>query len=222
MPITDAFTGTNGTGIEAYSADWSYMAGSGTNFQIQSNGIAMGAVSLEGGAKRTGPGYPSDQYAQLTVVVESNGTPSMGVAVRCQADDSGDYYGLYSNGNTLEMFRYDGTTWTQIGLSGAGFTAGNTIRLTISGATLTPSINGSTVSPPGAQTDATYPNGAPGICGFNDGAATANTRMDDFECSVNSAIAGTHQSTTNLPPMLLMDDDDGDKFNELDIRDWWG
>lgn len=183
MPITDAFTGTNGTGIVAYSANWAYMAGGTTNLQIQSNGLAMAAVTVEAGARRTETGFPNDQYAQVTSVVSATAAPLIGVAVRCQAAGSGDYYGFYCQDDISQLFEFDGTTWTQLGTNGAGVNDTQTIRLTVAGTTLTPAVAGATQSPPGAQTDATYTSGAPGVSGFNDGGATSLCRVDDFECS---------------------------------------
>lgn len=183
MPITDAFTGTNGTGIEAYSSSWAYMAGGTTNLQIQSNALAVAAVTVEAGARRTETGFPDDQYAQVTAVIAADDEPFVGVAVRCQAAGSGDYYGFYCKDSASQLFEFDGTTWTQLGLNGAGVNNTQTIRLTVAGTTLTPAVAGSTQSPPGAQTDATYSSGAPGVSGFNDGSPTTATRVDDFECS---------------------------------------
>lgn len=192
MPITDAFTAANGTGIEAYSSNWAYMAGSGTNFQIQSNGVQMAAVTLEGAVKRTESGFPNDHYAQVTpAVLAPGGSYAMGVAVRCQAAGTADYYGFYGTDILTQMFEYDGTTWTQMGSNGAGANVGQAMRLTVSGSTITPSINGVTQNPPGAQSDATYSTGAPGISGFNNGATSSDERIDDFECSDVSGGAGT-------------------------------
>ena len=183
MAITDAFTGTNGTGIEAYSSNWAYMAGTGTNFQIQSNSLAMATVTLEGGARRTETGFPNDQYAQGVCAAETNDEPFIGVSVRNQAAGSGDYYGFYARGDQSQLFEYDGTTWSQEGSTGAGWNAGQVLRLEVSGTTLTPMVGGATQNPPGAQTDATYSSGAPGVCGFNDGSPGTQNRLDDFECS---------------------------------------
>jgi hypothetical protein len=176
--MQDAFTGTNGTGITAYSANWAYNVGSGVNLQIQSNGVQCAAANLENGVRRTEAGFPADQFAEITfAATTANNEPHMGVSVRGATNQ---YYGWYGSQASTQLFKYDGTTWTQLGADGAAVAATNTFRLTVAGTTLTPSKNGSTVNPPGAQTDATYGSGAPGLSAFNNSSASANIRIDNF------------------------------------------
>jgi hypothetical protein len=182
VSINDAFTGVNGTGIVAYSSNWAYNVGATTDFQIQSNGLTIrNAASLEIGARRTESGFPNDQFAQVTFAAMAGpASQVMGVSVRGAGTR---YYGFYADNNVTtaaQLFKYDGTTWTQLGSSGATFTTADTIKLQVAGTTLTPIKNGATLSPPGAQTDATYANGAPGVSAFNNSEANNLVRIDDF------------------------------------------
>jgi hypothetical protein len=183
VAITDSFTGTNGTGIEAYSSNWAFVRNTNADdLQIQSNGVSYRNVAgAEISAQRTESDFPGDHYAQVTQTTTAGVTNLLGVAVRCQGADSQDYYGLYAADTITQMFENDGATWTQEGSDGGGLAAGQTIRLTISGTTLTPAINGATQSPPGVQTNATFSGGAPGLSAFNDGGAAGQLIIDDFE-----------------------------------------
>jgi hypothetical protein len=151
---------------------------------------AQASLNAELGARRTEVGFPAGHYAQLTVTTASgSGSEALGTGVRCQAAASQDYYGYYGASSVSCLFENDGATWTQLGSNGNAFAATNVIRLTVSGTTLTPNINGSTTGTPGAQTDATFANGVPGAVGYNNDASVM--RMDSFECSdvVSAALA---------------------------------
>lgn len=185
MPITDAFTGTNGTGLPTYSSNWTYTKGSGTNIAINNNAAHPNSSSAESCCERTETGFPAGHYAQGTFTAVLTGS-TIGAAVRCQGSGSQDYYGYYASSTTSELFENDGATWTQLGSSAGGFAVNDTIRLTVSGSTLTPNKNGSTTGTPGAQTDATFSNGKPGVCAWN---VATGLQFDSFECSDVSAGA---------------------------------
>ena len=184
MPITDAFTGTNGTGIVAYSSNWAYVIGATTDLQIQSNSLAAESDSAERCAQRTETTFPSNHYSQGTLVaVYAFGGDTGGVSVRCQGSASQQYYGFYADATLSQLFEENSGTWTQLGSNAGGFAANDVIKLTVSGTTLTPNKNGSTTGTPGAQTDATFSGGAPGVCWFKNAGAIGDTRLDNFECS---------------------------------------
>lgn len=183
MPITDAFTGTNGTGIVAYSANWAYVRGGTTNFQIQTNALATANTVAEMAAQRTETPFPATHYAQLLFTASPGAGDYQGPAVRCQGAATQDYCGYEGANNEALVFENDGATWTQLGSAGSGFASGNTVRITANGTTLTPLLNGSTTNTPGAQTAATFSGGAPGVCGFNGNATPSPSRTDDFEAT---------------------------------------
>lgn len=191
MAITDSFTGTNGTGLPAYSANWAYTYGSGVDLQIQSNAAAGASTALDRACERTETGFSADHYAQITLAAVASNA-SVGVAVRCQGSASGNYYGFYGDTGASYLFENTGATFTQLGSNGAAVAVSDVLKLTASGTTLTPAKNGSTLSPPGAQTDATYSGGKPGVGIWNNSGSASAARSDDFECTdATSAITPT-------------------------------
>lgn len=183
MPITDAFTGTDGTAIETYSANWALVRSSlADDFEINTNGLILGGTAEKDlMAKRTESGIPDAHYAQVVIsAIALN--KYMGPAVRCQAADSNEGYGFEGDTTQCLLFEVNTTTWTQLGSAGTAFSATQVIKLDANGTTLTPTKNGVTTGTPGAQTDATYATGAPGVCGWCD-VSGVGTRLDDFECT---------------------------------------
>jgi hypothetical protein len=189
MAITDAFTGTNGTGLAAYSANWAYVRGGTTNFQIQTNAVActngLGAHLF---ARRTETTFPTDHYAQCVLSVASDdGSVAMGVAVRCGAAASGNGYGFFAAGGDNYVIELAGGSETTLGNGGAVIGVGSVMKFTATGTTLAPLDDGSATNTPGNQTDATFATGVPGISAYNDPQATSVCRIDSFECSDVSA-----------------------------------
>lgn len=194
MAITDVFTGTNGNSLPTYSANWAYVIGSGTTMQIQSNAVALtnalGDAQLA--CQRTETTFPGNHYAQIVVTATSDtAAVSGGPAVRCQGSGTSNFYGFYVAGNASYLFSNSGLVWTQLGSPGSPVSLNDVLKLTVSGTTLTPNVNGSTTGTPGAQTDATFSNGAPGVCGYNNAQVTSTMRMDSFESSDVSAGGAT-------------------------------
>jgi hypothetical protein len=187
MAITDAFTGTNGTGLVAYSANWAYLVGATTSAQIQTNALAMADVGNDHGARRTETPFANDHYAQVAIsTVGTEAGEVMGVAVRAGAAASGNFYGFHwgDDDGSNYLFEMAGGAWTQIGSTGTSTQdIADVIKLTCSGTTLTPTIQGSGTGTPGAQTDATYATGAPGLAWYNNATNPSVIRVDNYECS---------------------------------------
>ncbi len=195
MPITDTFTGTNGTGLVAYSALWAYTLGATTSAQIQSNALACASLSADQGAQRTETPFPANHYAQAALAAVAGGNGEvMGVAVRCQGAASGNFYGYTwgDSGGSNYLFEQAGGSWTQLGSTGTSTQdIADVIRLTCASTTLTPTIQGSGTGTPGAQTDATYTTGAPGLAWYNQFNPPSVIRLDSFECSDVTGGAST-------------------------------
>jgi hypothetical protein len=174
LPATDAFTGTNGTALTTYSSNWTNNAGV---FAIQSNSVHANSAGTECGAHWNADTFNNNQYGQCVYVAEDTDTYAIGPAVRCAASGA-TYYGFYSSTTASYLFKMVSGTWAQLGSDGASWTINDVARLEVSGTTLTPTINGSTLSPPGAQTDSSIASGYAGITGYSNSTAS---RIDNWE-----------------------------------------
>ena len=187
LPATDTFTGADGTSLPTYSANWSVNTGA---FVINTNGVCTNSADAECGAGWNADTFDNDQYALGTLVDTASQYHLFGVAVRVHTDGTTDtYYGFYTNvtgGN--QLFRQVAGTWSQLGSEGTVGANGQIIRLSVSGTTLTPTINGVTTNTPGAQTDNSIASGRAGLSGYS--AGTAN-RLDNWEGgNLNAAATG--------------------------------
>ena len=178
LPATDAFTGTDGTALTTYSANWSLNSG---NFVINTNAVAPNQLTTECGARWNADTFGNDQYAQGKLANITTAGQTIGVAVRAATGGAASYYGFYadgSGGGKTFLFKMVAGTWTQLGSLGAALAVNAVLRLEVSGTTLTPKVNGSTQSPPGAQTDSALASGAAGLSGYS---ASTAMRLDDWE-----------------------------------------
>jgi len=178
LPATDAFTGTDGTALTTYSANWSLNSG---NFVINTNAVAPNQATTECGARWNADTFGNDQYAQGKLANSTTTGQTIGVAVRAATGGAASYYGFYadgSGGGKTFLFKMVAGTWTQLGSLGAALAVNAVLRLEVSGTTLTPKVNGSTQSPPGAQTDSAHSSGAAGISGYS---VSTSMRLDDWE-----------------------------------------
>lgn len=173
LPATDAFTNSNGTSLVSHSASWTQNTGAA---YIQSNALASNTSGNEMGAHWNADTFDADQYSQGTLVATSSNV-FIGPAVRVAASAS-TYYGYYLDNNETYMFKMVSGSWTQIGGSGSGSSGGISLRLEVSGTTLTPIRAGSTDSSVGAQTDSSIASGSAGVTGYGN---SVSTRFDDWE-----------------------------------------
>src|SRR5512139_2841229 len=107
LPASDAFTGTDGTALQTYSANWSVNAGA---LAINTNAVYSNSAD-ESGAGWNADTFDNDQYAQGTVVATSSA--HVGVAVRVHTDGATDtYYGLYGSFGDCQLFKQVGGSWS--------------------------------------------------------------------------------------------------------------
>ena len=178
LPATDAFTGTDGTALTTYSANWSLNSG---NFVINTNAVAPNQSATECGARWNADTFGNNQYAQSKLANITTTGQTIGVAVRAATGGAASYYGFYadgSGGGKTFLFKMVAGSWTQLGSLGAALAVNDIIRLEVSGTTLTPKVNGSTQSPPGARTDSAHSSGAAGLSGYS---VSTSMRLDDWE-----------------------------------------
>ena len=221
MPITDAFTGTDGTGLTSYSASWVYTRGSGANLQLSSNTLAVDSVGpVEAMAERVGS-FAASHYAQVALVATPAANGAAGPAVRCQGAGAQDGYGAYGTTSASELFRLDNGGFTLLS-SAAGFANADVIKLDASGTTLTTTKNGSTTGAPAATSDATYPGGAPGVVGFNNTGTTANVRIDAFESTDAAAALAASIAARAAVSAAAVDSPPIPASALYDTRSWFG
>jgi hypothetical protein len=193
MAITDPFTGTNGTDIVSYSAQWSYAVGTTGDLEIQSNSLSIKDTATEAQvcAKRAGS-FPNDHYAQVAIAAFDTTAGSNqygGPAVRIGT--GANFYGFeveMASGAGTYLFKMVAGVETELGTGGlASLSTTDVIKLDATGTTITPTINGSGTNTPGAQTDSTFVDGSPGIVAFTRDVTTTG-RLDDFEST--DAVSG--------------------------------
>ena len=197
LPASDTFTGTNGTQLTAYSANWTLNAG---DLDIQTN-----AVSPDGGnyfgtvaAHWNADSFDNDQYAQITVVALSAAElwNFIGVSVRAHAS-AATFYTFFGGSDGTYLYKQVAGSENQIGSVAAAVSVNDVLKLTVSGTTLTPNKNGSTTGTPGAQTDSSIASGYAGLGGYSgDSGARTNTRGDSWEGgNLSTGATGTLSAT---------------------------
>ena len=173
LPATDGFAAANGTALTTYSASWT---NNGSTFAIFSNALRC-SNAAEGAAHWNADTFSNDQYATATVVAITN-VSYIGVSVRCHATAT-TFYGFEANSNDASyLFKYVAGVSTQLGSTGAVFTVTDVLRLEASGTTITPKVDGSTLNPPGAQTDSSISSGFAGVVGAG---SDTGSRIDNWE-----------------------------------------
>lgn len=184
LPATDPFTGSNGTLLPSYSANW---ASNGGDLQIQSNAYAPNTSTTEIGARWTADAFNNDQYSQSTLVAkEGTADYTIGVGVRHAAAATKTYYGYYADGDaTSYIFKEVAGTWTQLGATLGGVSVGVVMRLEVSGTTLTAKLDGVTQT---TRSDSSISSGVAGLTGYN---TTAAQRADNWEGGNVSAGGGS-------------------------------
>jgi hypothetical protein len=209
LPASDVFTGTNGTDLATYSANWTAILGV---MVIQSNGAgpdAPGAAD-EIGYAWTADAFGNDHYSQATVQAVAAGSGS-GVCVRAQ--ETNNYYGFTFYDVTTELSRVVNGVFTAFG-TGSAVAANDVVRLSVFGSTLTATKNGETAGCPASVTNSAIPSGgSAGVCGWGD-SPTAN-RVDGWSADnvtlalVSSnyldAEAVTSAATTSLAAAAVGD-----------------
>lgn len=186
LPATDAFTGSDGTNLTTYSANWTINVG---NFQIFSNALctANTGPTVEGGAFWNADTPATDHYSQATVAAISAGA-YIGLSVRNGAGGAHTFYDYISDsGDGSYLGKYNATTYTQLGATGAVFTTSLAIRLEANGTGIRPMRAGATADI-GIQTDAALTNTRFGVAGYDTG---TGSRIDNLEVGNLTAAAAS-------------------------------
>jgi hypothetical protein len=180
LPASDNFTAAANAALQTYSANWTISSGAfavdaAADCVVPNNG------STDCLAWWNADAFAADQYSEGKLVGGGSANNSqIGVAVRVAAGNN--CYGLYyqSAGQHIWLFKSVGGVWTELAYAnGVGaWNNGDTIRLEVSGATLTPKHNGALIAALGTVNDSSLASGAAGICGY--GLETA-CKLDDWQ-----------------------------------------
>jgi hypothetical protein len=163
MAVTDSFTGTDGTALPTYSANWSIVAPSTyNNAEIKTNAVSSVGSS---GNRYSGRTWANDQYSQAVVVA----LPDIrwAVVVRGTTADAVTYYAGGINPGSLGHNRY--VIWkavngvvTELAIHGSqSMLATDVVKLEVVGTSLTLTVNSIVVL--GPTTDTAITSGQAGL-----------------------------------------------------------
>lgn len=186
LPATDTFTGTNGTALTTYSANWVLNFG---NFAITSNAIRGNSASNISMAHWQADTFANNQYAQGTISSFS-GAGSIGVAVRCASGATATGYVFYTDTGSSYLFKYVAGSFTQLA-TGSALANGNTMRLEVSGTTLSAFVNGALWNST-TYTDSSISTGYAGLGAYSN---VTTMSLDSWE--------GGNLATDSITPALL-------------------
>ena len=191
MASSDNFTRANSS--SSLGANWTILNGT---LGIASNHAAATNTNGNNFALWNADVFTANQTAQA-IVFYGGGAGFLGPGCRLSSGGNG-YIAMGSGGgtNTVELHRFDSSASTLLATYTATLTDGDVIELSVSGTTLTTTLNGTDL---GTFTDSTYATGQPGIYIFNSAAASislwsADTLSSNPTLSVDSgayALTGT-------------------------------
>lgn len=171
---TDAFTNVNGTQLLTHSANWNAGNMLASDFVIDTNALRTPfsrALTLFGFYSGT---FSNDQYAEGKITQVGTAGQYMGVVVR---SSSGNGYGFYVTPGTYNVWKTVSFVWTSLASGAITLTAGDVVRLEVSGTALSAKQNGSTIW---SGTDSALSSGAPGVSGTGEAASGTYTLLDDW------------------------------------------
>jgi hypothetical protein len=192
---SENFTAANGTAISSL-ANWEYVRGSGSDLQVQSNGLTWdGTTNDDVGArwKTSSASFSANHFARLRFASVAAQDSGLGVGVRMGAAGSSAYYGFYvqGNGNAAWTFRHSGT-FSELSNTGTGFatppdlTTSDDIALYVVGQALLPLLTGELYARDVAAqreygvVDGNLTSGQPGVAAWDGGVGNQSMRGDDW------------------------------------------
>lgn len=178
---SDAFTGTDGTILPTYDANWVTQAGG--DLEIHSNAVANNTTGTAV-ARYHGVTWPNDQYAQATVVAVAGQVQ----AVTVRNAIGGGVVTYYGGGHNLSeyghtryaIWKYSSGVFTNLfAHASQTVTIADVVKLEIQGTTLKLWVNGTEISTDGGITDSGLSSGEAGLALFH---GTASVSLwDTFE-----------------------------------------
>lgn len=167
MAFTDSFTGSDGTALATHDANWTVHQGTG---EIQSNSLKLYNNSAIAWATYAGT-VNDDQYSQAVASAISSGHFN-GLVVRCNTSGTATFYGTSWDGSNAYIFKQVAGAYTQLGAAVTSPSAGDTVKLAVSGTTISLYHNGSLVT---TRTDSDITSGNPGVFAYHESASRLDT-----------------------------------------------
>lgn len=161
LPASDGFTGTSGTALQTYSANWTIVAGAFVLNNAFGNGVRQNASGANCLAFWNADTFGPDQYSQVAVITNITGGVYMGCAVRIQSGSATCYSLTYDNGG-LYINKWNSGTATQLGTTMASPSGGDIIKIGVVGSSITAYSNG---TPLQTVTDSLITSGQAGLSG---------------------------------------------------------
>lgn len=209
LPVTDNFTGADGTALHTYNASWIVNSG---NFQINTNGVCPNDAVNDGFAAWTGDSFADNHYAEITIAaLGADSSASIGPAVRCA---SGAYTGyiLYHHLSGWELWKFVASAGTQLLTGSRTLAVNDVLRLEAWGCIIVVKVNGTQL---GYASDVAITSGYAGIHG--NGAVT--TRRGDgwtadnlSEPSIRSFTGGQSAGNETTSTVTTPTNVNGDKI----------
>ena len=139
-------------------ANWTTTTGNSAPVIATNEATSSGAGTFS--ARYTATGAPNDQYAEVTVGTVVSGSNDEGVGPACRIQSGVETFYL-AQGNSLQtrLYRCSSGAFTLLG-EGYGVVAGDLLRLTCNGSTISVQLNGYTII---SATDANIGSGDAGI-----------------------------------------------------------
>lgn len=185
---TESFTAADGTLLRNMTG-WAQVV---SDLEVGSNRILAGNSGGGPSCARNTEVLSDDQFAEIDVY--SPGSRYIGVAVRC-ASGADTYYAYIGSGNYQEkrLIRHVAGAETILDTS-TWLTGTNTLRLEVSGTTLTPLLNGAADAGIPDTTDSNIASGYAGVAG--NGTNNGSTPGDDWE---SGSLGGGAAATRGTP-----------------------
>ena len=192
---TDDFNRANETPM---AGNWTQIEAHEWN--LTSNVATPAFVSLDTASYWNATTFPNDQYSQakITVTGTGGGGAGLGLGVRMSGTvGNATYYRLvidHASSNNIELSRIVGGAFTQLWLRTQAFTNGDTLRLEVSGSTLTAKLNGTAIG-------TTYTDASPiasGRAGIAFSSSETAATLDDWEGGDLAAVTPTGHNFMTL------------------------
>ena len=170
LPATDAFSGTNGQSLTAYSANWTNNNGT---FAIHTSAVYPASGSGDQCAHWNADTFSNDQYSKATVA--AYGSQYIGVACRCHASAATWYEVISAAGDATYFYKVIAGSGTELAANTGTWTVGDVIEIRAVGTTISWYKN--TVLQQ-SVTDTSITSGYAGIAGAG---TIESSRLDNWE-----------------------------------------
>lgn len=171
LPATDAFTGTNGTALTTYSANWTYNKGT---FAIHTNALQCTVDGFDAAAHWNADTFSNDQYSRATVTA-IDPLAYIGVAVRCQASAETWYEVIGNSNDATYFYKVVAGSGSSLAATTAPLAVNDVIEIRASGTTISWYKNSTLMQ---SVTDTSISSGYAGVAGSGN---NSGSRIDSWE-----------------------------------------